>query len=79
MTQAKASRRRRQLVDEPERLMVSTEMISRLQALGFAEYEARCYLGLVNGPPCTAYDISKITGVPRANVYSVCLTPAALF
>ena len=51
--------------------MVSTEMVSRLQALGFAEYEARCYLGLVNGPPCTAYDISKVTGVPRANVYSV--------
>jgi HTH-type transcriptional regulator, sugar sensing transcriptional regulator len=41
-----------------------------LQALGFTDYEARVYVGLLAGSPATAYEISKNYGLPRANVYS---------
>lgn len=54
----------------PLRATVSPDAISRLQGLGFSDYEARCYISLINAPPSTAYDVSKVTGVPRANVYS---------
>src|SRR5690606_22091464 len=46
-----------------------SEISAELQALGFSDYEARSYLALVKVSPSTAYDVSKTTGVPRANVY----------
>lgn len=47
-------------------------MISDLKALGFTEYEARIYIETLQagGVPKTAYEIAKISGVPRSNTYS---------
>lgn len=46
------------------------QVLSGLQGLGFSDYEARVYVGLLKSAPSTAYELSKQTGVPRANVYS---------
>lgn len=45
-----------------------------LQQLGFTNYEARVYLGLLKASPATAYEVSKQTGLPRANVYAALTT-----
>lgn len=42
-----------------------------LRALGFTEYEAKAYLVLLKSGPATAYEVSKSTGMPRANAYGV--------
>lgn len=42
-----------------------------MQALGFSEYEARAYLALYELQPATAYEVSKLAGLPKANAYSV--------
>jgi sugar-specific transcriptional regulator TrmB len=41
-----------------------------LQQLGFTGYEARVYLALLKAFPATAYEVSKQSGLPRANVYA---------
>lgn len=43
--------------------------VGDLQRLGFSDYEARTYLSLLQVHPATAYEISKHTGLPRANTY----------
>ncbi len=48
---------------------VEPELVSDLQRLGFSEYEARTYLSLLRTQPATAYEISKQSGLPRANTY----------
>ena len=45
--------------------------IVELQALGFGDYEARAYLALLKRSPATAYEVSKVAGIPKANAYSV--------
>src|SRR3954453_2228388 len=40
-----------------------------LLALGFSQYEARCYVGLLGPGPQTGYAVSKTTGVPQPKVY----------
>ena len=40
-----------------------------LRELGFSDYEAKAYAALAVGHPATAYEIAKVTGLPRANVY----------
>lgn len=45
-----------------------------LQQLGFTGYEARVYLALLKSFPATAYEISKQTGLARANVYGALVT-----
>ena len=40
-----------------------------LTALGFSQYEARCYVGLLTGGPQTGYGVAKATGVPQPKVY----------
>jgi sugar-specific transcriptional regulator TrmB len=47
-----------------------------LQSLGFTSYEARVYMALLQGYPATAYEVSKQTGLPRANVYNALETLA---
>ncbi|MBS0528155.1 MAG: TrmB family transcriptional regulator [Proteobacteria bacterium] len=47
------------------------DMLPDLQALGFSEYEARAYLTLYRSQPATAYEVSKLAGLPKANVYAV--------
>ncbi|MFC6674203.1 TrmB family transcriptional regulator [Marinobacterium aestuariivivens] len=43
---------------------------SEMQKLGFTDYEARIYIQLMRSSPATAYELSKVTGVPRANAYN---------
>lgn len=40
-----------------------------LTTLGFSQYEARCYVGLLTGGPQTGYGVAKATGVPQPKVY----------
>lgn len=42
-----------------------------LKQLGFAEYEAKAYTGLVQSGECNGYEVAKAAGIPRANVYGV--------
>jgi len=49
----------------PQRAALAAE----LQALGFSDYEARTYIALLQASPATAYEISKLAGLPRANTY----------
>ena len=44
-------------------------LAGELQALGFSDYEARTYLALLQSSPATAYEVSKMAGLPRANTY----------
>ncbi len=43
----------------------------RLTRLGFAEWEAKVYLALLQRSPVTGYQVSKDSGVPRSMVYQV--------
>lgn len=50
---------------------MTIDVLSHLSELGFTDYEARAYATLVRRNPLTGYEIAKISGVPRPNVYSV--------
>jgi sugar-specific transcriptional regulator TrmB len=45
-------------------------LAAALRGLGFTDYEARAYAALAAKQPATAYEIAKVAGLPRANVYS---------
>jgi sugar-specific transcriptional regulator TrmB len=45
-------------------------LAAALRELGFTDYEARAYAALATRQPATAYEIAKVAGLPRANVYS---------
>lgn len=45
-------------------------IIQELKSLGFSEYEARIYVGLIESSHTTAYELAKKSGVPRPNAYS---------
>ena len=51
--------------------MQEVETVGLLKKLGFAEYEARAYLSLLQRHPLTGYELAKLSGVPRADIYSV--------
>jgi HTH-type transcriptional regulator, sugar sensing transcriptional regulator len=44
-------------------------LLRTLQELGFSQYEAQCYVGLLNTEPQTGYGVAKTTGVPQPKVY----------
>ena len=47
-------------------------IISELVTLGFSEYEAKAYIGLIKcTEPATAYEIAKATGIPTSKIYEV--------
>jgi predicted transcriptional regulator len=48
-----------------------TDTIALLQQLGFSEYEARAYLALLQRNPLNGYELAKVSGLPRANIYAV--------
>lgn len=48
-----------------------SELIRDLQALGFGEHESRAYMALFKIQPATAYEVSKLAGLPKANGYAV--------
>lgn len=58
----------RKIPSTPSRLQ---SLEADLQALGFSEYEARAYLVLLQAGASTAYEVSKMTGMHRANAYNV--------
>jgi len=45
--------------------------ITVLQQLGFSEYEARAYIALLRRSPLNGYELAKLSGLPRANIYGV--------
>jgi HTH-type transcriptional regulator, sugar sensing transcriptional regulator len=38
--------------------------------LGFTEYEAKTYLALIKNGPSSGYEVARLSGVPRPNVYA---------
>jgi sugar-specific transcriptional regulator TrmB len=45
------------------------DLLTKLVAVGFTEYEAKVYIALLQEYPATGYQISKKSGVPRSMVY----------
>ena len=45
------------------------EAAADLRRVGFTDYEARVYVQLLRQSPATAYEISKLAGLPRPNTY----------
>lgn len=43
--------------------------VERLTELGFSQYEARAYVGLLGHEPQTGYGLANITGIPQPKVY----------
>jgi sugar-specific transcriptional regulator TrmB len=51
---------------------MSGKLFENLRQLGFNEYESRVYVEMLrHANPSTAYEIGKLSGVPRAKVYEV--------
>lgn len=48
-----------------------SSLIDPLRQLGFSAYESSAYETLCRLYPATAYEVSKASGLPRANVYSI--------
>lgn len=44
-------------------------LVHALLDLGFSQYEARCYVGLLGPQAQTGYGVAKLTGVPQPKVY----------
>jgi sugar-specific transcriptional regulator TrmB len=44
-------------------------LVQSLCDLGFSQYEAKCYVGLMSARPQTGYGVAKATGVPQPKVY----------
>src|SRR5207302_11260344 len=44
--------------------------LESLQALGMSQYEARLYVGLLQGGPQNGNELSKTTRVPSSKVYA---------
>ena len=49
--------------------MKQDTLIETLQQLGFTQYEAQCYLGLLRQHPLNGSQLSMVCGVPRSMVY----------
>lgn len=50
---------------------IPEELLGKLIKLGFTNYEARTYLGLLRSNPATGYEVSQQTDVPRSVIYSI--------
>jgi HTH-type transcriptional regulator, sugar sensing transcriptional regulator len=47
------------------------EIVEELTALGFSPHAARVYVALLRQPAATGYEVARVAGLPRANVYQV--------
>ena len=47
------------------------DAIVPLQDLGFTEQEARAYQALLQHNPVSGYELAKVSGIPRPNIYPV--------
>ncbi len=45
--------------------------IYSLQKLGFSQYEAQAYVTLLQHSPLSGYELAKVSGIPRPNIYPV--------
>jgi sugar-specific transcriptional regulator TrmB len=45
------------------------ELITHLQALGFSQYEARAYCGLLQKSPANGHEVAKTAGIPTSKIY----------
>lgn len=43
--------------------------LADLQHIGFSQYEARAYIGLLQTSPITGYELAKRSGIPRSMIY----------
>jgi HTH-type transcriptional regulator, sugar sensing transcriptional regulator len=50
---------------------MTQEVLGELQDLGFGEYEARAYVSLLRRGALTGYQLAKVSGIPRPNIYPV--------
>ncbi|HLV33556.1 MAG TPA: helix-turn-helix domain-containing protein [Spirillospora sp.] len=48
-----------------------TDLNNLLQELGFTDYEARAYIALLQQNPLNGYELAKVSGIPRPNIYKV--------
>jgi DNA-binding MarR family transcriptional regulator len=48
-----------------------TASLHPLQELGFSQYEAQAYVALLQQNPLNGYELARLSGVPRANIYHV--------
>jgi predicted transcriptional regulator len=46
-------------------------VIEQLQDLGFGQYEAQAYVGLLKHNPVNGYELAKNSSIPRPNIYKV--------
>lgn len=51
--------------------MHRVQTVEILQRLGFGEYEARAYMTLLQRSPMTGYELARLSGIPRPNVYDL--------
>lgn len=47
------------------------KMINLLRRFNFNESEAKVYITLLQSGPCTGYEASKLSGVPRSKIYNI--------
>jgi sugar-specific transcriptional regulator TrmB len=45
------------------------ELVQRLQALGFSQYEARAYCALLQESPANGHEVAKTAGIPTSKIY----------
>lgn len=57
--------------------MQSKDLISKLQELGFKEYESKVFLVLLNGSAISASEIAEKAGIRRTSVYEILKSFAA--
>ncbi len=69
-TREKSSRELSSPVDEPPGIRHNLAAIKELRLMGFSDHEAKTYLSLLVKNPATGYEISRFSGLPRANVYA---------
>jgi sugar-specific transcriptional regulator TrmB len=51
--------------------LTDDELAKALQTLGFTEHEARAYLTLDEAAAKTAYEVARLSGLPKSNCYDV--------
>lgn len=49
--------------------MQEEKIIDQMMEIGINKYEAKAYLSLLKNPDVTAYELSKLSGVPQAKIY----------
>lgn len=51
--------------------MNEEKIIEKMMDIGLNKYEAKAYIALLKKPDITAYELSKVSGVPQAKIYEV--------